>query len=68
MILCVPCPKGKYLKRSLIEQRTALFSLQSVVMKYMTDRLIEQVYHKITTGDIRLLISYLLVPGHNGSV
>ncbi|MEA5605057.1 NB-ARC domain-containing protein [Nostoc sp. UHCC 0252] len=48
-------------RRSLIEQRTALFTLQSVVMEYMTDRLIEQVCHEITTSEIRLFRSHALM-------
>ncbi|MEH1903648.1 MAG: NB-ARC domain-containing protein [Nostoc sp.] len=63
-----PLPKREVLealeslrRRSLIEQRTALFSLQSVVMEYMTDRLVEQVYHEINTGEIRLFISHALM-------
>ncbi|MEH2251644.1 MAG: NB-ARC domain-containing protein [Nostoc sp.] len=63
-----PLPKREVLealeslrRRSLIEQRTALFTLQSVVMEYMTDRLIEQVCHEITTGKMRLFISHALM-------
>ncbi|MEH1857096.1 MAG: NB-ARC domain-containing protein [Nostoc sp.] len=48
-------------RRSLIEQRTALFTLQSVVMEYMTDQLIEQVCHEITTRNIRLFMSHALM-------
>ncbi|WP_375472719.1 NB-ARC domain-containing protein, partial [uncultured Nostoc sp.] len=48
-------------RRSLIEQRTALFTLQSVVMEYMTDQLIEQICHEITTCNIRLFISHALM-------
>ncbi|MEH2066129.1 MAG: NB-ARC domain-containing protein [Nostoc sp.] len=63
-----PLPKREVLealeslrRRSLIEQRTALFTLQSVVMEYMIDRLIEEVCHEITTGEIRLFISHALM-------
>ncbi|MEH2240028.1 NB-ARC domain-containing protein [Nostoc sp.] len=63
-----PLPKREVLealeslrRRSLIEQRTALFTLQSVVMEYMIDRLVEQVCHEITTGEIRLFISHALM-------
>ncbi|MEH2297862.1 MAG: NB-ARC domain-containing protein [Nostoc sp.] len=63
-----PLPKREVLealeslrRRSLIEQRTALFTLQSVVMEYMTDRLVEQVGHEITSGEIRLFISHALM-------
>ncbi|MHC5857640.1 WD40 domain-containing protein [Nostoc sp.] len=48
-------------RRSLIEQRTAIFTLQSVVMEYMTDRLVEQVCHEITTRDLRLFMSHALM-------
>jgi WD40 repeat protein/DNA-binding CsgD family transcriptional regulator len=48
-------------RRSLIEQRTALFTLQSVVMEYMTERLVEEVCHEITTGEIRLFMSHALM-------
>ncbi|MHC5743326.1 MAG: WD40 domain-containing protein [Nostoc sp.] len=48
-------------RRSLIEQRTALFTLQSVVMEYMTDQLIEQVCHEITTRNIALFMSHALM-------
>ncbi|MEH2084008.1 MAG: NB-ARC domain-containing protein [Nostoc sp.] len=48
-------------RRSLIEQRTALFTLQSVVMEYMTDQLIEQVCQEITTGNIKLFTSHALM-------
>ncbi|MBD2728558.1 NACHT domain-containing protein [Nostoc sp. FACHB-892] len=48
-------------RRSLIEQRTALFTLQSVVMEYMTERLVEEVCHEITTSEIRLFLSHALM-------
>ncbi|AUB38343.1 WD40 repeat [Nostoc flagelliforme CCNUN1] len=48
-------------RRSLIEQRTALFTLQSVVMEYMTDRLVEQVCHEVTTAEIELFNSHALI-------
>ena len=48
-------------RRSLIEQRTALFTLQSVVMEYITDRLIEQVCQEITTSEIKLFRSHALM-------
>ncbi|MCW5312888.1 hypothetical protein GTQ43_03195 [Nostoc sp. KVJ3] len=63
-----PLPKREVLealeslrRRSLIEQRTALFTLQSVVMEYMIDRLIEQVCHEITTGEMKLFMSHALM-------
>ncbi|MBW4423263.1 MAG: hypothetical protein KME50_02050 [Nostoc desertorum CM1-VF14] len=48
-------------RRSLIEQRTALFTLQSVVMEYMTDRLVEEVCHEITNNGIKLFMSHALM-------
>ncbi|MFN6476674.1 NB-ARC domain-containing protein [Nostoc sp. DedQUE07] len=48
-------------RRSLIEQRTALFTLQSVVMEYITDQLIEQICDEITTRNIRLFTSHALM-------
>ncbi|WP_251960483.1 WD40 domain-containing protein [Nostoc commune] len=63
-----PLPKREVLealeslrRRSLIEQRTALFTLQSVVMEYMTDRLVEEVCHEITTLEIELFNSHALI-------
>ncbi|MBD0387108.1 MAG: hypothetical protein ICV54_11445, partial [Nostoc sp. C3-bin3] len=48
-------------KPTLIEQRTALFTLQSVVMEYMIDRLVEEVCHEITNSEIRLFMSHALM-------
>ncbi len=48
-------------RRSLIEKCTALFTLQPVVMEYLTDRLIEQVCAEIQTGKINLFNSHALI-------
>ena len=48
-------------RRSLIEKCTALFTLQPVVMEYLTDRLIEQVCAEIQTGKIHLFNSHALI-------
>ena len=48
-------------RRSLIEKSTALFTLQPVVMEYLTDRLIEQVCAEIQTGKIDLFKSHALI-------
>ncbi|MBD2775981.1 eIF2A-related protein [Iningainema tapete] len=48
-------------QRSMIENSLKLFSLQSVVMEYMTDKLIEQVCQEITTGEIALFKSHALI-------
>src|SRR6266516_1974266 len=42
------------------EGRTA-FTLQSVIMQYVTDRLIDQVYGEIATGSMDVLLSHTLV-------
>jgi hypothetical protein len=48
-------------RRSLIEKSAALFTLQPVVMEYLTDRLIEQVCAEIQTGKIHLFNSHALI-------
>lgn len=48
-------------QRSLIENVSASFTLQNVVMEYVTARLIEQVCHEIETGEIVLFNSHALV-------
>ena len=48
-------------RRSLIEKSAALFTLQPVVMEYLTDRLIEQVCAEIQTGKIDLFNSHALI-------
>ncbi|WP_230967177.1 NB-ARC domain-containing protein [Nostoc sp. NZL] len=52
-------------RRSLIEQKlehkTPQFTLQPVVMEYITERLIEQVTQEIYTGEMALLMSHALM-------
>ncbi|MEH2070153.1 MAG: NB-ARC domain-containing protein [Nostoc sp.] len=52
-------------RRSLIEQisekTSALFTLQPVVMEYITDKLIEQVCQEITSSEIALFNSHALI-------
>ncbi|MBN3869631.1 NB-ARC domain-containing protein [Nostoc sp. JL33] len=48
-------------RRSLIEKSTALFTLQPVVMEYITENIIEQVCQEITTGEIPLFMSHALM-------
>ncbi|MEH2460391.1 NB-ARC domain-containing protein [Nostoc sp.] len=47
-------------RRSLIEKSTALFTLQPVVMEYITEMLVEKVAQEISTGEINLFMSYPL--------
>ena len=48
-------------RRSLIEKNAALFTLQPVVMEYVTDQLVDQVCMEITTQNIALFNSHALV-------
>ncbi len=48
-------------RRSLIEKREVSFSLQPVVMEYVTDQFIKQVCQEITTGEIALFNSHALI-------
>ncbi|MBW4687311.1 MAG: NACHT domain-containing protein [Komarekiella atlantica HA4396-MV6] len=48
-------------RRSLIEKSAALFTLQPVVMEYITESIIEQVCQEITTGKIALFMSHGLM-------
>lgn len=48
-------------RRSLIEKYGASFSLQPVVMEYVTDRLIQQVCEEVSTGHIALFQSHALI-------
>ncbi|MBH8566286.1 hypothetical protein I8748_29715 [Nostoc sp. CENA67] len=66
--IVLPLPKRQLLealeslrRRSLIEKSAALFTLQPVVMEYITDRLIEQVCQEISTGKIALFMSHALI-------
>jgi hypothetical protein len=47
--------------RSLIEQTSAGFTQQPVIMEYITERFIEQIYQEITTEKLQLFISYALL-------
>ncbi|MFW9262264.1 NB-ARC domain-containing protein [Nostoc sp. CALU 546] len=52
-------------RRSLIEQKlehkTPQFTLQPVVMEYITERLIEQITQEIYTGEMALFMSHALI-------
>ncbi|MEH1879413.1 NB-ARC domain-containing protein, partial [Nostoc sp.] len=48
-------------RRSLIEKSAALFTLQPVVMEYITDKLVEQVWQEITSSEIALFNSHALI-------
>ncbi|NMG09738.1 NB-ARC domain-containing protein [Brasilonema sp. UFV-L1] len=48
-------------RRSLIEKVARSFTLQNVVMEYMTDRLIEQVSEEIRKGQFELFNSHALI-------
>lgn len=48
-------------RRSLVEQSGAEFTLQNVVMEYMTDRLVEGVCEEVTSGEIGLFNSHALM-------
>ncbi|MDF0554052.1 NB-ARC domain-containing protein [Kamptonema sp. UHCC 0994] len=47
--------------RSLIEKSDGNFTLQPVVMEYMTERLIEQICREVTGGEIALFNSFALM-------
>lgn len=48
-------------QRSLIEKRLNSFTQQPVVMEYITERLIEQVFQEITSGKIAIFFSHALI-------
>ncbi|GIK38370.1 MAG: hypothetical protein BroJett011_22030 [Chloroflexota bacterium] len=48
-------------RRSLLEQSAAGFTLQNVIMEYTTDRLIDQVYREIISGDLSVFQSHALI-------
>lgn len=52
---------GNLRRRSLIEQGAAGFTLQNVVMEYVTEHLIEQVCDEIRHGNLRLLHTHALM-------
>ncbi|MBW4606944.1 MAG: hypothetical protein KME22_06880 [Hassallia sp. WJT32-NPBG1] len=47
-------------RRSLIEKSAALFTLQPVVMEYITEMLVEKVAQDISTGEMTLFMSHPL--------
>ncbi|BAY23823.1 WD-40 repeat protein [Calothrix sp. NIES-2100] len=47
--------------RSLIEKKLSSYTQQSVVMEYVTDRLLEQIINELTTGKLSLFLSYALI-------
>ncbi|MBD2563655.1 MULTISPECIES: WD40 domain-containing protein [Nostoc] len=47
-------------RRSLIEKSAALFTLQPVVMEYITEMLVEKVAQQISTGEMTLFMSHPL--------
>jgi WD40 repeat protein len=47
--------------RSLVERRNSSFTLQPLVMEYLTDRLIEQIYEELVAKEISLLNRYALL-------
>ncbi len=62
------CAKGRFLealrsllRRSLLERDGQAFGLQNVVIEYLTDQLIEQIYHEIETESPILLHSQPLL-------
>ncbi len=66
--LVQPVPKrvllealGFLRRRSLIESSSAGFTLQNVVLEYVTDRLIEQIYGEVMREDIALFNSHALI-------
>ncbi|GAB4386623.1 MAG: NB-ARC domain-containing protein [Elainellaceae cyanobacterium] len=48
-------------QRSLVERSQTLFSLQPVIMEYVTNRLIEQISQEVVTGTINRLNSHALI-------
>jgi NACHT domain len=47
--------------RSLIEQQAGTYSLQSIVMEYVTEQLINEVTAEITIQETNLLVKYALI-------
>src|SRR5260221_8542463 len=53
---------GTLRRRTLIEGSGAsLFTLQSVIMEYVTDNFVDQIYEEIDTGVIKLFGSHMLI-------
>ncbi|MEH2009513.1 NB-ARC domain-containing protein [Nostoc sp.] len=48
-------------RRSLIEKSAALFTLQPIMMEYITDKLVEEVCQEITINQIALFNSHALI-------
>src|SRR5205823_4033275 len=48
-------------RRYLIETSAGGFTLQNVIMEYLTDRLVNQVYEEITTEGLALFASHALI-------
>ncbi|WP_413160381.1 NB-ARC domain-containing protein [Capilliphycus salinus ALCB114379] len=48
-------------QRSLIEKQSAQFTQQPVVMEYITEKLIEEIFQEITTGEINLFETHALI-------
>ncbi len=48
-------------QRSLIEKKSAQFTQQPVVMEYITEQLIQQVFQEIITGDLNLFETHALI-------
>ncbi len=48
-------------RRSLIEMNAGLFTLQPVVMEYVTQQLVEQISEEIVTQELNLFISHALM-------
>lgn len=48
-------------RRSLVEKRASLFTLQPVVMEYITDNLVQQIWQEISTQNTNLLTSHALI-------
>jgi WD40 repeat protein len=48
-------------RRSLVEKTAGLFTLQPVVMEYITNELVEQIVSEITTGHLNLFRSHALI-------
>jgi WD40 repeat protein len=66
--IVLPVPQQRLLRaleslgrRALIEQSAACFTLQPVVMEYVTERLIEQVCQEINTQNLNLFQSHALM-------
>jgi WD40 repeat protein len=48
-------------QRSLIEMSSGKFTQQPVIMEYITDRIIENIYKEVVTEKIELLMKYALI-------